>query len=56
MDGSPNRVCLNEKCKKEYFCCIACEKINSWKRVTCSPECFQDYMRSLEEQENLKKD
>jgi hypothetical protein len=40
----PNRVCMNEECKKEYYCCYSCEKINSWKRVVCSPECFQKYI------------
>ncbi|MFW5891503.1 MAG: hypothetical protein ACOCUI_04710 [bacterium] len=43
-----NKVCLNPDCKKEYYCCKACVDINSWKRVTCSPKCFQDYMKYLE--------
>jgi hypothetical protein len=54
-DGAPNRNCLNIKCQKAYYCCLNCEKIGSWKVVTCSPECFQEYMKMVEEQDKEKK-
>jgi len=54
-DHAPNRVCFNVNCQKEYYCCMSCEKINSWKRVTCSPDCFQEYMKMIEEQEKERK-
>ncbi len=53
--AEPNRICFNKNCQKPYYCCVSCEKINSWKRVTCSPECFQAYMLQIEEQEKKKK-
>lgn len=28
-------------CGKEYDACISCDKLNGWKRYTCSPEHYQ---------------
>jgi hypothetical protein len=41
----PNHVCKN--CGKEYYCCRSCDKINSWKAVGCSIECFTAYTSSV---------
>lgn len=45
--NKPNMVC--RVCSKEYFCCSDGKKINSWRTMACSPECFQEYMRRIEE-------
>lgn len=41
----PNHICKN--CGKEYYCCRSCDKINSWKAVGCSIECFTAYTSSV---------
>lgn len=45
--NKPNMTC--RVCGKEYFCCSDSKKINSWRTMACSPECFQEYMRRIEE-------
>lgn len=48
--NKPNMTC--RVCGKEYFCCSDSKKINSWRTMACSPECFQEYMRRIEESRN----
>jgi len=43
---NPNTVC--RVCGKEYFCCSDSRKINSWRTMACSGECFKEYMRLIE--------
>lgn len=45
--NKPNMTC--RVCGKKYFCCSDSKKINSWRTMACSPECFQEYMRRIEE-------
>ena len=43
----PNTTC--KVCGKEYYCCIDSRKYGGYRAVACSPECFQEYMRQVEE-------
>lgn len=43
----PNTKC--KVCGKEYYCCVDSRKFGGYKSVACSPECFQEYMRQVEE-------
>lgn len=45
--SKPNTIC--RVCGKEYFCCSDSKKINSWRTMACSEECFKEYMRRIEE-------
>lgn len=42
-----NRKCNN--CGKEYYVCYSCQKINSWKNVCCSRQCFREYIKKQNE-------
>ena len=44
--SKPNTKC--RVCGKEYFCCSDSKKINSWRTMACSFECFQEYMNRIE--------
>lgn len=47
----------NTKCRvcgKEYFCCSDSRKINSWRTMACSEECFQEYMKRINESRKSK--
>lgn len=52
MNNKPNTIC--RVCGKEYFCCSDSKQINSWRTMACSQECFQEYMRRVEEARNPK--
>lgn len=41
-----NRKCNN--CGKEYYVCYSCEKVNSWKNVCCSRQCYRQYIKNTE--------
>ena len=43
----PNTKC--KVCGKEYYCCVDSRKFGGFRTVACSPECFQEYMRQVEE-------
>ena len=45
--NKPNTTC--RVCGKEYFCCGDSRSVNSWRTMACSPECFQEYMRRIDE-------
>ena len=45
--NKPNTIC--RVCEKEYFCCTDSRAINSWRTMACSPECYKEYMRRIEE-------
>lgn len=47
MDKKPNTKC--RVCGKEYFCCGDSRAINSWRAVTCSTDCYKEYIRRIEE-------
>ena len=40
----PNHICKNPECKKEYYACNYCDKINSWRSACCSIECYEKYI------------
>lgn len=42
----PNTKC--RVCGKEYYCCADSRIIGAWKTMTCSPECFKEYMARIE--------
>lgn len=44
-----NRIC--EYCGKEYYVCYACVKINSYKRLFCSAQCYKDSLNKAKEAE-----
>ena len=44
--GKPNTKC--RVCGKEYFCCADSKKINSWRTMACSIECYKEYMDRIE--------
>lgn len=46
MDNKPNTTC--KVCGKKYFCCADRRKINSWKTMCCSQECYKEYMIRIE--------
>lgn len=45
--NKPNMTC--KVCGKKYFCCGDSKKLGSWRAVTCSPGCYQEYMKRIEE-------
>jgi len=46
-----NTKCKNPTCNKDYYVCVSCKKIYSWKASCCSIECFQEMMRYIIENE-----
>lgn len=40
-----NATCFN--CGKPYYVCRTCESIYSWKNITCSTECYQEYIKKI---------
>lgn len=44
--NKPNTKC--RVCRKDYFCCSDSRKIGSWRTMTCSAECFREYMDRIE--------
>lgn len=50
--NKPNTTC--RVCGKEYFCCGDSRAVNSWRAMTCSPECFQEYMKRIDESRKQK--
>lgn len=45
--SKPNTTC--RVCGTQYFCCGDSKAINSWRTMACTPECFKEYMRRIEE-------
>lgn len=43
-------------CGKEYFCCTDSRKYGAWKSMACSPECYKEYMRRIEESRKPKEE
>ena len=48
----PNTKC--RVCGKEYFCCSDSRRVGAWKAMACSPDCFKEYMRLIEESRRPK--
>ena len=48
-----NRVCAH--CGKEYYVCYSCVKINSYKRLYCSAQCYKESLKKTEEKTEKKK-
>ena len=51
MKLKPNHVCCNPNCKKgedggrkKYFACDYCDRINSWKSICCSLDCYNEFI------------
>ena len=40
-----NRRCMY--CGKEYYVCLTCAGVHSWKKIACSPECFKSFMKQM---------
>lgn len=36
-------------CGKKYFCCSDSRKYGAWKSMACSPECYKEYMKRIED-------
>lgn len=51
----PNKECKN--CEKPFYSCTSCvdKGIFYWKSICCCEECFQEYIKKIEEsrRENL---
>ena len=45
MANKPNHICKN--CGVEYYACNDCDRINSWRLVACSSECYQKYINAV---------
>ena len=45
--SKPNTTC--RVCGTQYFCCGDSKAINSWRTMACTPECFKEYMKRIEE-------
>lgn len=39
-----NRICIN--CGDKYYVCNQCTKMNTWKNVCCSRECYKEAVNS----------
>jgi hypothetical protein len=52
MANTPNHIC--KICGEKYYACEGCDQRNHWKSVTCSPECFKEWMRIIDERDNPK--
>lgn len=46
MEKKPNTTC--KICGKRYYHCKDCERINSWRLVACSPECWNIWCDQIE--------
>lgn len=51
MSETTNRICKNPNCtngedgkQKHFYACYHCEKLGSWKWLTCSQECYEEYL------------
>ena len=42
-EQKPNHICKNPECRKHYYACDRCDKIQSWRSVACSVECYKKY-------------
>lgn len=45
-----NQKTLNHECRncgKKYYACNDCERINSWKTICCSVECYDAYTEKV---------
>lgn len=52
MEKKPNTTC--KICGKRYYHCKDCERINSWRLVACSPECWNIWCDQIEARRNPK--
>ena len=48
-----NRVC--KYCGEEYYVCYSCVKLNSYKKLFCSAECYRKFLAEQEKKENKNK-
>jgi uncharacterized protein (DUF1810 family) len=51
----PNKICKNPSCKKAYYGCNSCDEARTylaWRTICCCSECFQEYVRLAEENNN----
>lgn len=44
-ESVPNHIC--KACGKAYYACPDCDRVNSWKSMACSPQCYQKYMQMV---------
>lgn len=52
MELKPNHICKNINCKKEYYACDYCGKTQNWRSMACSIECYNAYMKQIEQSRN----
>ena len=52
MSKTYNHKCI--WCGKEYEHCDKCKRINSWKAICCTPQCYQDYIESVKDKDVKK--
>lgn len=46
MSKTPNCKC--KICGKLYRICADARRLNSWRLIACSPECYQEWLRKVE--------
>lgn len=51
MSNTENRICANPSCiqgkdgkPKHFHSCYHCEKLGSWKWLTCCESCYMEYL------------
>ena len=49
MAKGPNSICKNQGCRKAFHACLYCARAQNWRGVACSLECYQAYVRQVEE-------
>lgn len=58
MSKKANHICKNINCtkgrdengnptRKHYYACDYCDRINNWKSIACSYECYEEYMQQI---------
>lgn len=66
MATKPNHICKNKNCTKgideqgnpcpkHYYACDYCDRINNYKSMACSWECYVEYMEQVLEARGNKK-
>ena len=46
MTHAPNHNCII--CGKAYYTCNKCEKVNSWRMIADTIECYQTYLAYIQ--------
>lgn len=53
-ERKPNHICKNSNChrgvdggRKHYYACDYCDRIENWRSVACSFECWTEYQKQV---------